>query len=116
MHFDLKTKSLAMIDLEVTLLIHLRFFQRTFHPPPFLAAKGPYCGWNVPFHGTHCAMGPGGVLKLSQRVRAEPGRQTFLVILRSENEAWEAPNISQQVRAEPGRQTCILTCRRNLSR
>ena len=26
-----------MIDLEVTLLIHLRFFQRTFHPPPFLA-------------------------------------------------------------------------------
>src|SRR5208282_5793095 len=34
MHFDLKTKSLAMIDLEVTLHIHLRFFQRTFHPPP----------------------------------------------------------------------------------
>ena len=32
MHFDLKTKSLAMIDLEVTVLIHLRFFQRT--PPP----------------------------------------------------------------------------------
>src|SRR5208282_3334175 len=34
MHFDLKTESLVMIDLEVTLLIHLRYFQRTFHPPP----------------------------------------------------------------------------------
>src|SRR5208282_2209343 len=40
--FDLKTKSLAIIDLEVTLLIHLRFFQRTFHPPPFLTAKHPF--------------------------------------------------------------------------
>ena len=27
MHFDMKTKSLAMTDLKVTLLIHLRPFQ-----------------------------------------------------------------------------------------
>ena len=31
-----------MIDLEVTLLIHLRLFQRTFQSPPFLAAKRPF--------------------------------------------------------------------------
>ena len=39
MHFGLKSKYLAMIDLEVTLLIRVRFFQRTFHPSFFLAAK-----------------------------------------------------------------------------
>jgi len=44
---------------------------------------------------------PGGVLKLPQRVRAEPGRQTFLVHLWPENEIWEAPKLSQQFRAEP---------------
>ena len=39
MHFDyLKTKSLAMTDLEVTLLIHLRFH----HPLPH--RKGPLIG------------------------------------------------------------------------
>ena len=47
------------------------------------------------------ARGPGGSLKLPQRVRAEPGRQTFLVHLLPENELWEAPKLSQQFRAEP---------------
>ena len=47
MHFGLKSKSLGMIDLEVTLLIHLRFFQSTFHPPPFLAAKRPFTAARV---------------------------------------------------------------------
>ena len=32
---------------------------------------------SVPFHGTQCGWGPGGALKLPQRVRAEPGRQTY---------------------------------------
>ena len=53
--------------------------------------------------------GLGGALKLPQRVRAEPGRQTFLVMLWSEIEVWEAPKLAQQIRAEPGRQTIILT-------
>ena len=34
---------------------------------------------SVPFHGTHCGYGALGGLKLPQRVRAEPGRHTFLV-------------------------------------
>ena len=55
------------------------------------------------------AGGSGGALKLTQRVRAEPDRQTFLVILWYENEVSEAPKLSQLVRAEPGRLTCILT-------
>ena len=46
MHFGLKLKTLAMIDFEVTLLIHLRFFQRTFHPL-FLAAKSPFTAASV---------------------------------------------------------------------
>src|SRR5208282_3674172 len=58
MHFGLKLKTLAMIDLDVTLLIHLRFFQRPFHPPPFLAAKRPFTAARVfPFHCTNCADG-----------------------------------------------------------
>ena len=32
---------------------------------------------SVPFRVTHCGWGPGGALKLPQRVRPEPGRQTF---------------------------------------
>ena len=44
MHFDLKTKSLA--DLEISLLIHLRPFH-VLPPAPFLAAKHPNCGWRV---------------------------------------------------------------------
>ena len=48
------------------------------------------------------ARGPRGALKLPQRARAEPGRQTFLVILWYENEVWEAPKLSQQVRAMLG--------------
>jgi hypothetical protein len=54
------------------------------------------------------ASGCGEALELPQRVRAEPGRQTFLLILWSENEVWEAPKLSQQVLVEPGRQTCLL--------
>src|SRR5208282_162195 len=41
MHFGLKLKTLGMIDLDVTLLIHLRFSQRTFHPPPSSPQSAP---------------------------------------------------------------------------
>ena len=47
MYFGLKLKTLAIIDLDVILLIHLRFFQRTFHTPPFLAAKRPFTAARV---------------------------------------------------------------------
>ena len=57
---------------------------------------------------TFAARGSGGALKLPKRVRAEPGSQTFMVILWSENYVCEAPKLSHQVRAEPGCQTCIL--------
>src|SRR5208282_6069899 len=91
--------------------------------------KRLYCGWSVPFHCTNCARGPGGALKLPQRVRAEPGRQTFMVILWCENEVWEAPllrlecflplhqlcygslgalKLPHRVRAEPGHQTFLV--------
>jgi hypothetical protein len=55
MHYDLKTKSFAMTDLEdleVTRLIHLR--PSMYFHTPFLAAKRPQL-WleSVPFHGTH---------------------------------------------------------------
>ena len=50
---------------------------------------------------TNCVRGPGGALKLPQRVRAEPGRQTVLMILWSENEVWEGPKLSHQVRRSP---------------
>ena len=77
---------------------------------PIPCRKGPLTALeSVPFHGTHGGWGPGEALNLPQRVRAEPGRQTFFGILWSENEVWEAPKLSQQVRVEPGRQTCILT-------
>src|SRR5208282_5367820 len=39
---------------------------------------------------TFAARGSGGALKLPQRVRAEPGRQTFMAILWCENEVWKA--------------------------
>ena len=114
MHFDLKTKSLAITDLELTLLIHHRSINVL--PPLLLLShrKAPIAATRVfpsivPAAARGfppcCAMGPGGALKLPQRVRAQPGRQTLLVILLSENEVWEAPKLSQQVRAEPGRLT-----------
>ena len=46
---------------------------------------------------TFAAKGSGGALKLPQRVRAEPGRQTFMVILWCENEIWEAPFTAARV-------------------
>ena len=45
---------------------------------PFPRRKGPLTALeSIPFHGTHCGWGPRGALKLPQRVRPEPGRQTF---------------------------------------
>jgi len=74
MHFGLKTKSLAMTDLEVTLLVHIR----SFHVLPSLVPSSPQstpnCGYRVfPSMAPTAARGPGGALKLPQRVRAEPG-------------------------------------------
>ena len=54
---------------------------KVFHPPGREAA-------------TFAARGSVEALKLPQQVRAEPDRQTFLVILWSENEVWEAPKLS----------------------
>ena len=57
MHFYLKTKFLAMTDLEVTLLIHLRSFHVLSPLPisPHIAAKRRLLQLETaPFHGTHC--------------------------------------------------------------
>ena len=56
-----------------------------------------------PSNAPSAARGPGGALKLPQRDRAEPDLQTFLVILWSENEVWEAFKLSQQTGRSPAR-------------
>ena len=48
------------------------------------------------------ARGSEGALKLPQRVRAEPGRQTFLNHLWPENEVWERLNSLNRLLAELG--------------
>ena len=48
------------------------------------------------------ARGSGGALKLPQRVRAEPGRQTFLMHFWPENEVWELLNSLNRLLTELG--------------
>ena len=52
----------------------------------------------------HCGKGFRGALKLPQRVRAEPGRQTFLKHLWPENEVWERLNSLNRLLADLGAQ------------
>ena len=104
MHFDLKMKSQTMTDFEGPLLIDLRHF----HPNPLLTIKRPLLRLEtVLFPGPTVARGFGGALKLPQQVRAEPGRQTFLVHLWPENEVWGALKLPHWVRSESFRRTCI---------
>ena len=51
---------------------------------------------------TPMARGSGGALKLPQGVRAEPGRQTFLMHLWPENEVWERLKNLNRLLAELG--------------
>ena len=54
-----------------------------------------------PYTATTAARGLGKRLSYPQRVLAEPGRQTLLVILWSEIEVWEAFKLSQQSGRSP---------------
>ena len=82
MHFDMKTKSLAMADLEVTLLMHLRPFHLLLPPlprrkEPFTALEG--VPFRVPFHGTTAASCLEGALKITSGSGHEPGRQSCIL-------------------------------------
>jgi hypothetical protein len=55
-----------------------------------------------PEAATPTVKGYGGVLKLPQRVRAEPDRQTFLMHLWPENDVWERLSSLNRLLAELG--------------
>jgi len=77
MHFYLKTKSLAMTDIEVTHLIYIRPFH-LLPSPTFSPQRTPNLHTRVfPSMAPTKVWRPGEAFKLPQRVRAEPGRQTI---------------------------------------
>ena len=101
MHFDLISKSLTMSGLKIPLSfisVHSTHIQS---PSPF-PAMGTKLRLEIVIILPAAARGSGGALKLPQRVRAEPGRQMFLMHLRPENEVWERLNSLNRLLAELG--------------
>ena len=87
MQFDLNLKSLTMSGFEIPPLIHLCPFSGTSISPS--RAMGAKLLIEIVIVLPSAARRPGGALKLPQRVRAYPGRQTFLMHLWPENDVWE---------------------------
>src|SRR5208282_4103899 len=109
MHFDLNLKSLTMSGLK--------------YPFSFIAAHSAHFNFSPPLprngHQTaarDCNFSPPlRLASLRERlsspsgVRAEPGRQTFLMHLWPENDAWNRLISLNNPLAELGAKTCILT-------
>ena len=87
MHFDLNLKSLTMSGFEIPPLIHLCPFQALPFPPSPFPAMGTILRLDIViFIPTATRV---SALKLPQRVRAQPCRQTFLMQLCPDNDVWE---------------------------
>ena len=91
MHFDLNSKSLTMSGFKKYSLSFISAHSMHIHST--LPRNGHqmtvrYCNYPPPMR----LGGLGERLSFPQRVRAEPGRQTFLMHLWPENEVWERLN------------------------